>query len=144
MQGTCAILLSVACLALQYFSTLSHKWHEFWKQLLDTKCVLILSTTSVWNISHSIKKYEISSKIYIGLHIKYLSLLSDFKETWISSKDCPKILKYKISWKSVQWKHNCSMWMGRQTWQSYLLFAILRMGLQMCSNMYFINQPTVA
>ena len=44
---------------------------------------------------------EIISKMYIGLHVKYLSLLSDFKETWISSKDCPKILKYKISWKSV-------------------------------------------
>ena len=58
---------------------------------------------------------EISSKIYIGLHIKYLSLLSNFEETWISSKDCPKILTYKISWKSVQWKQVCSMWTGWQT-----------------------------
>jgi hypothetical protein len=43
-------------LTLQYFPTLSHKWHKFWKQLLNTKCVFILSTTFFWNISHSMKK----------------------------------------------------------------------------------------
>jgi hypothetical protein len=36
------------------------------------------------------KEIGISSKMYIGLHVKYLSLLSNFKETRISSKDCPK------------------------------------------------------
>jgi len=29
MQSACAILLSLSCPALQYFSTLSHKWHDF-------------------------------------------------------------------------------------------------------------------
>jgi hypothetical protein len=29
MQRACAILSYVACPALQYFSTLSHKWHDF-------------------------------------------------------------------------------------------------------------------
>jgi hypothetical protein len=33
------ILLSVACLAVPYFSTLSHKWHDFRKNLLNIKCV---------------------------------------------------------------------------------------------------------
>ena len=42
------ILPSVACLAVPYFSTLSHKRH-------DKMCVLIFSTTVVWNISHSKK-----------------------------------------------------------------------------------------
>jgi len=47
------ILLSVACLALQYFST-SHKQHDFLKKVVGHKmCVLIFSTASVSNISHS-------------------------------------------------------------------------------------------
>ena len=45
----CLIILSpVACLALSYFSTLSH-------ELQDKMCVLIFSTTLVCNISHSKK-----------------------------------------------------------------------------------------
>ena len=35
--------------------------------------------------------------------------LSDLDETYISSTYFPKILKYKISWKSVQWEQSCSM-----------------------------------
>ena len=43
MQCACAILSSVACLALKYFSTLSHKWHDCRKKkLLYTKCVFWL------------------------------------------------------------------------------------------------------
>jgi len=34
-----AIFLSVACPALQYFSTLAHKRHDFLKQLPNTKCM---------------------------------------------------------------------------------------------------------
>jgi len=40
MQCTCATLSSVVCLALQYFSVLSHKWHERQKNLLNIKHVL--------------------------------------------------------------------------------------------------------
>jgi hypothetical protein len=50
------VLLCVACLALQYFATLSHKQHGFWKKVIEHKMrVLIFSTTHVCNISHSHK-----------------------------------------------------------------------------------------
>jgi len=50
------MLSSVACLALPYFSTLSHKWHNFQEQVIQHKmCILIFSTISVWNIYYSKK-----------------------------------------------------------------------------------------
>jgi len=43
-----------ACPALQYLSTLSHERHDFRKNVIELKTYAwILSTTFVWNISHS-------------------------------------------------------------------------------------------
>jgi hypothetical protein len=47
------ILSSVAYLYLQISSTLSHKRHDFSEKVIEHKlCVLILTTNTVYNISH--------------------------------------------------------------------------------------------
>ena len=48
--------------------------------------------------------------MYIGLHVKYPLSLSDSNTTSIFLKDFWKILKYQISWKSVEWGPICSTW----------------------------------
>ena len=57
MQCACAILSSAASPAIPYFSTLSHKRHDFRKKkIIECKAyVLIFSTTFVRNIFHSKK-----------------------------------------------------------------------------------------
>ena len=80
------------------------------KKLQMIKCVLIFSTTFVWNIYHSKKKWvTYDQKMYIGVHVKYPLFLSDFNETWIFSKDFQKIFKNQILWTSVKWEPKCSM-----------------------------------
>jgi hypothetical protein len=57
MQSACAMSSSVACPAVQYFSTLSHRQHEFKKRkVIEHKmCVLSFYKDFVRNFSHSKK-----------------------------------------------------------------------------------------
>ena len=102
--------------ALWYFSRLSHKWHIFQKIVIEHKmCVWIFSTTFVWNIFYFKKKWmRCDKKIYIGLRVKYPLFSPDFNETWILLTGFQKILRYQISWKSVQWEPSCSIGMDGQ------------------------------
>ena len=125
----CIILSSVVCLALPYFSTLSHKWHNFWKNLLNKKWVLIFSVTSVWNISHSKKCVnEMLLKMYICKHVKYLLFFSDFNETWIFWEIFEKYLSNLMKIHAVRAElFNEAVRIDRQPWWSQeLLFAILQ------------------
>jgi len=51
--------------------------------------------------------------MYMGHHVKYQLFLSGFNQTWNFSTDIRKILKYQISWQSVQLEHSCTMRAGR-------------------------------
>ena len=58
MRRACTVLSSVAYPTLQHFPTFSHKLQDFRKEVTEHKtCVLIFSTTFVWNISHSRHKW---------------------------------------------------------------------------------------
>jgi hypothetical protein len=71
------------------------------KNLLKIKCVLILSTTFIWNISHSKKRW---SKMYIGLYENCPLFLPDCIDLEIFSKDIGKTLVYTVSCKSFKWE----------------------------------------
>jgi len=78
----------------------------FWLSLqISYAAFLILRTTE----KDTIKKMS------TGLRVKYPLLLLDFNETWIFSTDFRAVLKYQISWISIQWEHSCSMRSARRT-----------------------------
>ena len=58
MQCACAILSSVDCSVLRYFSTSSHKWNDFReKKLLNINAYFNFLYNFFWKISHSKKKW---------------------------------------------------------------------------------------
>jgi len=77
-------LPSVACPALQYFPTLSHKRHDFRKKKNVTErkmCDLIFSTI-LFQTFHIVRRNEQGKikKIYISLQVVYPLFLSEINE----------------------------------------------------------------
>jgi hypothetical protein len=63
------LMLSVACPTLPCFSTLLHKWHDFWTCYWTCSCVSISSATFIWNISYSkknaVRYYHKSTQVFM-------------------------------------------------------------------------------
>jgi len=82
MQCACAILSPVACPALQYFSTLSKKWHDCRKNLLSIKYVFLFSLQLLSKTFLILRRSERDMiKIVYWSHVNCVLLLSDFNET---------------------------------------------------------------
>ena len=113
MQCACAILSSVAWPAQQYFphyltnGTISYK-KKYW-----TQNVFWLSKQLFSETFRILRRNERDIKNVYWSSCQVPFIFSDFNDTWIFSTDFRKILKYQISWKSVQWEPNCSMRNGR-------------------------------
>ena len=78
MHSACAILSSVACLPLPYFSTLSHKRHDFpGRKLLNTKCVLWFSIQLLSETFLILRRNERDMiKNVVDINVKCLLFLS--------------------------------------------------------------------
>ena len=94
-----------------FFSILSHERHFFFgKKLLNIKCILWFSLQTLSKTFPIQDEFsELLSQLYTSLHTRYPLFLQDLNEPWNFQSDFRKILKYKISWQSVQWKPSCSM-----------------------------------
>jgi hypothetical protein len=88
----------------------------FENKFLNTNCVYWFSLQFLSETFLILRRNERDIiKMYISLHVKYPLFVTDFNKTWIFRTDFRKLLKYKISWKSVKWEPSCSMRTYRQT-----------------------------
>jgi len=109
--------------AVQYFSTLSHKRHDFFlSDWTPNLCfyILYIFFSEIFLVYGELS--EIWPKMYIGLHVKCPLFLSDINKTWVFKTDFLKIHKNKISWKSVQWEPSCFMRTDRHEDANRLIF----------------------
>jgi len=97
MQCACAILSSIACPAVQYFSILSNKRHDSREKLLNMKCAFWFSLQCLSESVLILRRIERDIiKMYVGLHVKYPSFLSGFNQTGILTTNFRKISNIKF------------------------------------------------
>ena len=107
MQFARVILPPVACPALHYFSTLSHKRYIFRKQVTGLKmCVLSSSTTFAWKMFHSRPNW---ARYYKKKCILVFIFSTDFSETWIFSDSFEKYSNIKFHENPSGGSRSCSM-----------------------------------
>jgi len=83
MHCACAILSSVACPTLQYFSTLFHKRYEFRgeKKVIEHQMWVLTFSTALSETFLILNRTERDMIINLpSLHVKYPLFLSDFNE----------------------------------------------------------------
>jgi hypothetical protein len=103
------IVIYVASLVLPHFSTLSHKWHNFQKKVLNINVRFDILHNFCLKHSHfKTNHQDIIHEQTSSCNV--LVILVSINKIWIFSRDLRKILKHQISWKSASWKLSCSMW----------------------------------
>jgi hypothetical protein len=150
MQCACAIWPSVAYPAV-HFSTLSHKLHNFRKKLLNVKCVfrfyLQILSEAFFTLRRS--KRDMIKNVYWSLCTVPVIVVRFWWNFTLSSK-FRKILKYKISWKSVQWEPSSFIRIdgrtGKQTDMTKLIADFRNFGnapkkwfLSLCNRVRFLE-----
>jgi hypothetical protein len=107
------VLSSVFCLTVPYFSTLPHKRQNFGKILLNTKyaywflyniqnCFSFFRRIQ-WDVNINVCRSSCKVSVIL-IRLKVCIFLTNFR----------KVLKFQISWKSVQWDPSFSMRTDRQ------------------------------
>ena len=87
--------VAICGLALQIFFTLSHKQHNFQKNLLNIKCLFSFFLQLMYEISHILRIIQLVIFItYIGVHVilfRFLIFSTDLKKKMTSNfiKICP-------------------------------------------------------
>jgi hypothetical protein len=109
------VVICDLCGCIIFFHIIS--WTAFFrKKLMNVKCVFCFSLQLISETFLILRRTarDMIKKICTGLHVKYPLFLSGFNETWIFLTDSRKILRYKISWKSIQCEVSCSLRMDEQ------------------------------